>query len=202
MIARLSGTIIDKSPGHLIVETGGVGFNVTLSLTSYYGLPEIGEKISLLIHTHIREDAISLFGFTEQTEKELFEKLIGISGIGPKLGINILSGICAADLIKAILNGDIDSIVAIPGIGKKSGERIILELKDKLKWTGAAFDPIKGKQEGIGGESVSDAISALANLGYKEKQAKEAVEKCMEEEGEKDITIEDLIRKSLKYLAR
>ncbi|MBU2590816.1 MAG: Holliday junction branch migration protein RuvA [Nitrospinae bacterium] len=202
MIARLSGTIIDKSPGHLIVETGGVGFNVTLSLTSYYGLPDIGEKISLLIHTHIREDAIALFGFTEQTEKELFEKLINISGIGPKLGINILSGICAADLIKAILNGDIDSIVAIPGIGKKSGERIILELKDKLKGADAATGSVRGKSGGIGSESVSDAISALANLGYKEKQAKEAVEKCLEEVGHKDIKIEELIRESLKYLAR
>src|SRR5258705_13824695 len=132
MIALLRGVLLEKHPNQAIVDAGGVGYDVTIPVSTFTHLPEAGVEVRLRIHTHVREDALSLYGFLTQDEKSLFEKLIGVSGIGPKLAVTILSGLAAGELILAIRNGAIDQLVRIPGVGKKTAERMILELRDKL----------------------------------------------------------------------
>ena len=132
MIALLRGTLIEKSPNQAIVEAGGVGYDVMIPVSTFTGLPDTGAEVRLKIHTHVREDALLLYGFLTSDEKTLFEKLIGVSGIGPKLGVTILSGLAAVDLIRAIRGGEVEKLVRIPGIGKKTAERMVLELRDKL----------------------------------------------------------------------
>jgi Holliday junction DNA helicase RuvA len=176
MIALLRGVLIEKHPNQAIVETGGVGYDVTIPVSTYTHLPEAGVEVRLRIHTHVREDALSLYGFVTPDEKALFEKLIGVSGIGPKLAVTILSGLAALDLINAIRRGEVDRLVRIPGIGKKTAERMVLELRDKLPAaTGeepaapaaAALSPID-----------QDVLSALLNLGCGRPQAEAAVRKA------------------------
>src|SRR6516165_2861432 len=172
MIALLRGTLLEKHPNQAIVETGGVGYDVTVPVSTYTHLPEAGSEVKLRIHTHVREDALALFGFLTQDEKTLFEKLIGVSGIGPKLAITILSGLAAPDLIHSIRCGEVERLVKIPGIGKKTAERMVLELRDKLPaMTGkepqaAALSPIE-----------QDVLSALLNLGCARPQAEAALKK-------------------------
>src|SRR3954471_24429875 len=132
MIALLRGVLVEKHPNQAIVETGGVGYDVTIPVSTYKHLPEAGGEVKLRIYTHVREDALSLFGFLTQDEKAIFEKLIGVSGIGPTLAIKILSGLAAPDLINGIRRGEVEKLVRIPGVGKKTAERMVLELRDKL----------------------------------------------------------------------
>src|SRR3954454_3949141 len=132
MIAQLRGTLLEKHPNQAVVEAGGVGYDVTIPVSTFTHLPDSGAEVKLRIHTHVREDALSLFGFLTQDEKAIFEKLIGVSGIGPTLAVKILSGLAAPDLINAIRRGEVGRLVRIPGIGKKTAERMVLELRDKL----------------------------------------------------------------------
>src|SRR5580704_17259283 len=132
MTAQLRGLLLEKHPNEAIVETGGLGYDVTIPVSTFTKLPDVGAEVRLRIHTHVREDALSLYGFLTLDEKALFEKLIGVSGIGPTLAVKILSGLAAAELIHSIRRGEVDKLVRIPGVGKKTAERMVLELRDKL----------------------------------------------------------------------
>ena len=176
MIAQLRGILLEKHPNQAIVETGGVGYDVTIPVSTFTGLPDSGAEVRLRIHTHVREDALSLFGFLTADEKNLFEKLIGVSGIGPKLAITILSGLAAPDLITAIRRGEVAQLVRIPGIGKKTAERMVLELRDKLPAaTGEA--PAAAAPDALSPVD-QDVLSALLNLGCGRSQAEAAVRKA------------------------
>src|ERR1035438_8700050 len=167
MIASLRGVLIEKHPNQAIVETGGVGYDVTIPVSTFTRLPEAGKEVRLRIHTHVREDALALYGFLTQDEKALFEKLIGVSGIGPTLAVKILSGLAATDLIHAIRRGEVERLVRIPGIGKKTAERMVLELRDKLP-------AVSGEEPAAAPETLSlvdqDVLSALLNLGCVQAQ--------------------------------
>jgi len=194
MIAQLQGTLTQKSPEQLIVDVHGVGYLVLVSLNSFYRLPDPGNAVKLLVHTHVREDALQLFGFLDQTEKELFLLLINVSGIGPRLALNILSGTTLDQLLEALEAGDLVRLVAIPGVGKKTAERLVLELRDKVKQTRAA----RGEPPATAGGDLEEAISALVNLGYRRNEAERAV-KSARAEGAQEI--ETLIRGALKRLS-
>ncbi len=175
MIALLRGALLEKHPNQAIVETAGVGYDVTIPVSTYTHLPETGSEVKLRIHTHVREDALALFGFLTQDEKTLFEKLIGVSGIGPKLAVTILSGMTAPDLINSIRRGEVERLVKIPGIGKKTAERMVLELRDKLPAvTGAEPQP---EAAGALSPVEQDVLSALLNLGCAKPQAEAALKK-------------------------
>jgi Holliday junction DNA helicase RuvA len=175
MIALLRGTLLEKHPNQAIVEAGGVGYDLTIPVSTFTGLPAVGAEVRLKVHTHVREDLLALFGFLTQDEKMLFEKLIGVSGIGPKLAVTVLSGLAAGELVQAIRNGAIDQLVRIPGVGKKTAERMVLELRDKLMsvatatsaTAGAAFNTIE-----------EDVLSALLNLGCARPAAEAAIRKA------------------------
>ena len=170
MIAHLRGRILEKHPSHLILEAAGVGYQVTISVPSFSGLPSEGAEVSLYIHTHVREDTLALYGFLRPAEKQLFEKLITVSGIGPKLAITILSGMQADEMVAAIRGNDVGRLTRIPGIGRKTAERIVLELHDKLPPPGptAPTAPALNAVE-------EDVLSALANLGYQRAAAEKAL---------------------------
>jgi Holliday junction DNA helicase RuvA len=176
MIALLRGVLLEKHPNQAIVETGGVGYDVTIPVSTFTHLPEPGAEVRLRIHTHVREDALSLYGFLTQDEKALFEKLISVSGIGPTLAVKILSGLAAADLIFAIRRGEIARLVKIPGVGKKTAERMALELRDKLP------APAGEEQPAPAADALSpvdrDVLSALLNLGCARPHAEAAVRKA------------------------
>ena len=200
MIALIRGTLAYKSIDHVIIDVGGVGYRLFIPLSTFYALPENGE-VSFYTHTHVREDALLLYGFLTLEEKYLFVVLIGISGIGPKLAINILSHIPAAELKNAIAAGDVKRLSGLPGIGKKTAERLVLELKDKigavempLAATGAS--PTAGQSSG---DLVNDVISALINLGYKENQARKVLESMELAPG---TSMEDALKGALKVLVR
>jgi Holliday junction DNA helicase RuvA len=180
MIAQLRGVLIEKHPNQAVVETGGVGYDVTIPVSTFTRLPDAGAEVRLRIHTHVREDALALYGFLTQDEKSLFEKLIGVSGIGPKLAVTILSGLAAPDLIHAIRRGEVERLVRIPGIGKKTAERMVLELRDKLP--AATGDDGGAEGAPAGGVVLSaidqDVLSALLNLGCGRPQAEAAVRKA------------------------
>jgi Holliday junction DNA helicase RuvA len=169
MIAHLRGTLIAKHPNQAVVEAGGVGYDVAISVPAFSELPDAGSQVALHIHTHVREDAIALFGFLRIEEKRLFEKLLAVSGIGPKLAITILSGMPAADMTGAIRGGDVARLTRIPGIGKKTAERMVLELRDKLQDFGA---PAPAR---AGSAVEEDVLSALVNLGYQRAPAERAL---------------------------
>lgn len=173
MIAHLRGRLISKHPSQAIVEAAGVGYDVTISVPTFSELPAMGSEVALHIHTHVREDALALYGFLRVEEKQLFEKLITVSGIGPKLAITILSGIATADMVRAIRTNDYARLTKIPGVGKKTAERMCVELRDKLEGFGEIPAP----------RNVSpieeDVISALSNLGYQRALAEKAVERAV-----------------------
>jgi Holliday junction DNA helicase RuvA len=201
MIALLRGELAYKSVDHVIVDTGGVGYRLFIPLSTFYALPDTGQ-VRLLVHTHVREDALLLFGFATPAEREMFATLIGISGIGPKLALNILSHIPVADLQGAVLTGDIKRLSALPGIGKKTAERLVLELKDKLgpATPAAAGQAPPTSQPGrVPADPFADVLSALVNLGYKEPQARKVLE-AMEIAGE--ASMETILKGALKILAR
>lgn len=179
MIAMLRGRLVEKSPNRVIVECGGVGYEATISVATFTALPVDGAEARLHIYTHVREDQIALFGFAEPGEKRLFEKLLTISGIGPKLAITVLSGIDAGRLVSAIRGGDHASLTRIPGIGKKTAERVVLELKDKLDDMAAA--PTAAGVVSLGG-AADDVLSAMVNLGYARPTAEKAVGAALEKQ--------------------
>src|SRR5579862_3856275 len=166
MIATLRGKLIEKHPNQAIVEAGGVGYDVLIPVSTFSALPDVGAEVKLRIHTHVREDAFLLFGFISTEEKAIFEKLISVSGIGPSLGIKVLSGMAVSGLVPAIRNGQVDQLVRIPGVGKKTAERIVLELKDKLEGVGPATSSRPGEKPAPALSTVEqDVLSALVNLG-------------------------------------
>jgi Holliday junction DNA helicase RuvA len=198
MIALLRGTLAYKSSDHVIIDVGGVGYRLFIPLSTFYSLPETGD-VSLFTHTHVREDALLLYGFLALEEKELFGILISISGIGPKLAVNILSHIPAKDLKRAIATGDIKRLSSLPGIGKKTAERLVLELKDKVGPVHdlPEADDVKSNTTAV--DISNDVISALINLGYKENQARKVLESMELAPG---LTMEEALKGALKVLVR
>lgn len=201
MIALVRGELVYKSVDHVIIDTGGVGYRLFIPLSTFYALPDTGE-VRLLVHTHVREDALLLFGFLTPAEREMFITLIGISGIGPKLALNILSHIPVTDLQGAVLAGDIKRLSTLPGIGRKTAERLVLELKDKIGAVGGspsgplAMLPQTGRAQD---DPLADVLSALVNLGYKETQARKILEVM---EIAPDTGMEEILKGALKVLAR
>jgi Holliday junction DNA helicase RuvA len=193
MIAHLRGKLLAKHPNQAIVEAGGVGYDVAISVPTFSELGSVGSEVALHVHTHVREDALALFGFLRLEEKQLFEKLIAVSGIGPRLAITILSGMAAAEMVGAIRANDIAKLTRIPGIGKKTAERMVLELRDKLAAFGATpVAPPSGFEE--------DVLSALTNLGYQRAAAERAVE-SVQKNGKRD-NFDALFREALAVLRR
>jgi Holliday junction DNA helicase RuvA len=194
MIAQLRGSLIDKRTNQILVDVGGVGYLVHIPLSTYYSLGDLHSQVTLLIHTHLRDDGISLYGFLSSREKHCFELLIGASGVGPVLAMKILSGMNVDDLIPAIRTGDLAALTRIPGVGKKTAERIVLELRDKL-----ALEEIHEPPRSVSPEGpAAEVISALVNLGYEERDAKKAVE-----DSQQDVAAEfnELLKASLQRLA-
>jgi len=196
VIAQISGTLAQKVPGEIIVDVGGVGYQVLIPLNVFYQLPEIGAPVSLQIHTHVREDALQLFGFNDRAEKQLFLLLISVSGIGPKLAVNILSGIPAEELARALREGDQVRLVAIPGVGRKLAERMIVELKDKLAMLSTAG--VESAKPEIGSQVMLDAVSALVNLGYKRPEAEKTVREILKNG---DRSLENVLKDTLRRLS-
>jgi len=201
MIAFLTGKLAFKSPTHLTLDVQGVGYEVHIPLSTYYALPNLDEVTALNIHTHLREDAIQLFGFSSSHEKELFLLLTTVSGIGPKLALGILSSLPVTELLRAIQTDDIDKLVTVPGIGKKSASRVALELKDKVgKLQSGPAQPVS--PDAIAGDGpFEDALSALVNLGYRQQDAKDALTRVAKAVSG-PIVLKNLIREGLKELAR
>jgi len=196
MIAHLRGRLLAKHPNQVVVETGGVGYDVTISVPTFSDLPGLGSEVALHIHTHVREDLIALYGFLRPAEKQLFEKLITVSGIGPKLAITILSGMAADEMVGAIRSNDIARLTRIPGIGKKTAERMVLELRDKLPPPGTGEVPAAPVMSAM----EEDVLSALVNLGY-QRAASERALASVAKNG-KDRSFEAMFREALAALAK
>lgn len=196
MIATLKGILTKRTPTDLIVETGGVGYAVHISLSTYEKLPEANGEVFLLIHHHIREDAQVLFGFAEENEREMFRLLLSVSGIGPKMAQTVLSGMRTDDLIRTITAGAISTLTAVPGIGKKTAERIILELRDKVS-------RLEGSDKIIdlptAGSSVRhEALNALLSLGFSRDKAEQSLRLVLNASSSKNLSVEELIKKALQ----
>ena len=194
MIAHLRGRLIAKHPNQAVVETAGVGYDVTITIPTYSDLPSIGAEVALHIHTHVREDVIALYGFLRPAEKQLFEKLISVSGIGPKLAITVLSGMPTEEMVRAIRGNDLGRLTRVPGIGRKTAERLVLELRDKLEDFGAApaiaaVTPVE-----------EDVLSALTNLGYQRAAAEKALAQAAKN-GKRD-SFDVLFRDALAALSK
>ncbi len=194
MIAYLRGQLIQKSPGQVTIDTGGVGYCAAIPLSTFFRLGEISDPVELFIHTHLTDNSLALYGFSTREEREIFLKLIGISGIGPKLAMNILSGIEPADLEEAIKKSDVARISMVPGIGKKTALRIAMELQDKIEKKEKIL-AVKGSKE------KEDLVSALLNLGFRRKEAERVVDETIGASAG-DAGFEKLLRESLKKLAR
>ena len=200
MIAFLRGRVHDKQPNRVIVDVGGVGYDVHVPLSTFYNLGDEGAEVSLRVHTHVREDALQLYGFLTELEQQLFERLIAISGIGPRLATVVLSGMEPRDLVAAVQRADVARLTTIPGVGKKTAERIVLELKDRLTQivaptgTGVGTSPLPADQ------LRTDLLSALLNLGYHRNQAEKAIERVLT--SIPDATFEHAVRTALRELMR
>lgn len=197
MIARLAGRVLYKAPGAVIVDVNGVGYDVSVPFSTFGGLPSEGEEVVLHIHTHLREDALSLFGFSSAAEKELFLLLTGVSGIGPKLALAILSNLSVEEVVNSLQAGDEGRLCRIPGIGKKTAGRLCLELADRIKRLGITEAPA-GMQPQPEAGGLEDAVSALVNLGYRRQQAEDAVRKTYHHRP--GAKTEQLIREALAGL--
>ena len=197
MIAHLTGTLREKRLQKLIVDVGGVGYDVTVPLPTMYALGDVGSRVDLRIHTHVREDALQLFGFATPLEQTLFEKLIAVSGIGPKVALAILSGIEPAELTRAIRSSDVGRLTRIPGVGKKTAERVVLELKDRLPESVTAL-PETAAGAGPDADVRADLLSALGNLGYQRGAVEKTVDKALA--ATDDRSFEPLLRATLKLL--
>jgi len=206
MIAHLSGTLLSKEPNSVILDVGGVGYEVTIPISTFYDLEEPGSPVKLRIYTHVREEALQLYGFKTQRERELFMRLISVSGIGPKLGIILLSGMSADEMIASIRTNNLARLTLIPGVGRKTAERLVMELRDKVASLSSAE-----LEEELGAAATgaplatedsmrSDVLSALLNLGYQRGSAEKAVTAALDEGG--DISVESILRRSLRKLAK
>jgi Holliday junction DNA helicase RuvA len=203
MIGYLSGKLLEKQANTVIVDVGGVGYEVMIPLSTFYELGEEGSDVSLRIHTHVREDAIQLFGFKTSRERDLYLKLISVQGIGAKSGIAFLSGMSADELILAIRTEDLAKITSIPGVGKKTAERLVIELRDKigeLSESGAARAAAATAGSLPADAVFDDALSALVNLGYQRNLAEKALKQAVQEGTE--VSVQKLLRKSLQLLAK
>jgi Holliday junction DNA helicase RuvA len=198
MIAYLRGTLLEKHPNQVIVDVQGVGYDVIIPVSTFSSLPDAGGTVQLRIHTHVREDALQLFGFSSAQEKTVFERLISVSGIGPKLGITILSGLAVGDLITAIRAGQIDTLVRIPGVGKKTAERMVLELRDKLEGVGGIAQAATASTAESLSDTDQDVLSALMNLGCSRPSAETAIRKA--KAGGAPAEFEPLFRKALELV--
>ena len=202
MIASITGVLTEKSSNSVIIDVQGVGYQVHIPLSTFYHLPEISKLVTLKIYTHVREDALQLFGFLDPLEKKVFLLVLGISGVGPKLALNILSGLPLTGFIKAVMSRDVAKLASIPGVGKKTAERLALELKDRIG--GIEIDPDKTVEDSEMIQTspmADDAVSALINLGYKSSQAKDAIRKVTSNNPDPD-SIETLITDSLRLLSK
>ena len=196
MIAQLRGRILRKSPQDVVVDVAGVGYRVLIPVSTFYRLGDEGSEASLRIHTHVREDALQLFGFESAAEQALFERLIEVVGVGPKLAVNILSGIEAPELAAALRASDLVRLTRIPGVGKKTAERLVLELKDKMPAVSATEE---ARTASASGTTRDDLLSALANLGYSRGEVEKGVDRALQEEP--GGRFEDLLRRSLRVLS-
>jgi Holliday junction DNA helicase RuvA len=196
VIAQIRGRLLRKGPQEAVVDVGGVGYRVTIPLSTFYRVGEPGAEVTLLTHTHVREDALALFGFLTAVEQELFERLIAVSGVGPKVAISILSGIEAPELVAALRASDIARLTRIPGVGKKTAERLVVELKDKMTALPSAEVPAAAAAS----PEADDIVSALVHLGYSRPEAERAVERTLRaHEGGR---FEDLLRYALQAVSR
>lgn len=196
MISYLKGILAKKSPTEIIVDVGGMGYSVNISLSTYEQLPEVNSSVHILTHHHVREDAQLLYGFFTQDEREIFRLLISVSGIGPKMAQTILSGIQPEELIRTISQGSIGSLTAIPGVGKKTAERMIVELRDKVTKMGTRI-PVSGalpNSASIRGE----ALAALLSLGFTREKAEQSLRAVLNESDGSDLVVEEMIKKALK----
>jgi Holliday junction DNA helicase RuvA len=196
VIAQLTGTLLDKQVQRLVVDVGGVGYAVQVPLSTFYAVGEPGAQVSLRVHTHVREDALQLFGFSTALELQLFERLIGVNGIGPKVALAVLSGIEPPALVRAVQRADLGRLTNIPGIGRKTAERIVIELRDRLP---KGVVPDEAPAAASGDETRDDVLSALANLGYPRSAAEKAVEKVLRKGAAAGF--EPVLREALKELA-
>ena len=195
MIAHLRGKLIDKHPGQAIVEAAGVGYDVTISVPTFTALPSVGAEAALHIHTHVSDDQIALFGFLDREEKRLFERLITVSGVGPKLAIKMLSGLSTERTVQAIRGQDHAQLTHIPGVGKKLAERLVVELKDKLD--DFAAPPV---QPSVQGQAAEDVLSALVNLGYQRAAAEKAIQQAVAKDAALGADFDGLFRGVLKLI--
>ncbi|HWS99488.1 MAG TPA: Holliday junction branch migration protein RuvA [Pyrinomonadaceae bacterium] len=206
MIAHLSGTLLSKQANNVIVDVGGVGYEVTIPFSTFYDLEAPGAKIELRIYTHVREDSLQLFGFKTARERELFLKLMLVSGIGPKLGINMLSSMGADEIIASIRTNNLARLTSIPGVGQKTAERLVIELRDKIAaLSSPALEEEFGAKTGEAAPSTQDAVrddalSALINLGYQKPAAEKAITAAIQEGG--NISVEIILRRALRLLAK
>ena len=200
MIAFLRGKLLEKHPNQVIVDTAGVGYDVVIPVSTFSALPDAGADVALRIHTHVREDALALFGFLTQQEKALFEKLISVSGIGPSLAIKVLSGLATPAIIDAIRGGQVEQLVRIPGVGKKTAERMVLELKDKLEGLGGGSAPagVSVRAEPALSAIEQDVLSALLNLGCNRASAEAAVRKA--QAAAPEAAFEPMFRRALELV--
>jgi Holliday junction DNA helicase RuvA len=196
LIAQLRGRLLRKEPQEAVVDVGGVGYRVTIPLSTFYRIGEPGTEVTLLTHTHVREDALALFGFLTPVEQALFERLLAVSGVGPKLAVGVLSGIEAPDLVAALRSSDLARLTRIPGVGKKTAERLVLELKDKMQDLPSAEATAPEAPRA----AAEDLVSALVHLGYSRPEAERGVERALREHGEGRF--EDLLRKALQLVSR
>jgi Holliday junction DNA helicase RuvA len=199
VIAHLRGRILEKYPNRLVVEVNGVGYDVSVPLSTFYGLADAGGDVTLRIHTHVREDALALYGFATSLEQDLFERLISIGGIGPKLALSVLSGIEPNELMRAIERGDVARLTSIPGVGKKTSERIVLELKDRLPRVAPAAPSGDGAAD-TSSPVREDVLSALMNLGYHRPLAEKAVATAIK--AIPDGGFERTLKQALRELAK
>jgi Holliday junction DNA helicase RuvA len=207
MIAHLSGTLLSKQATSAIVDVAGVGYDVAIPLSTFYELGEVGEPVQLRVYTHVREDAIQLFGFKTTRERELFLQLISVNGVGPGLAIKLLSGMPADEMIASIRTNNLVRLVAIPGVGRKTAERLVVDLRDKIAaLSSPALEEEFAAQAAAAGTATStdvmrdDAMSALSNLGYQKAAAEKAVKNAIDEGG--DLSVEVILRRSLRSLAK
>lgn len=197
MIAHLSGTLLDKQLQRLVVDVGGVGYDVQVPLSTYYAVGDVGAPVALRIHTHVREDALQLFGFATPLEQALFERLIAVSGIGPRVALAVLSGIEPESLVRAIRDADLARLTSIPGVGKKTAERLVVEMRDRLP---KIAEPPASDAPNAVDDVRSDVLSALANLGYQRAAAERGLDRVLATSDSRDF--EDVLRAILKDLAR
>ena len=200
MIARISGILIQKSVTHCVVDVHGTGYRIIVPLSTFYELPKEDQPVVLHVHTHVREDAISLYGFHTREEREVFQMMISVSGIGPKLAVNILSGIAAGELVRAVTEEDLKRLTGIPGVGKKTAERMILELKEKAAKLGRDDVTVCTVAVKTGDQVKEDALSALVNLGYKGSAVKDVVDRIMRKAPETP-SLDQLLKQALRTLA-